>query len=103
MSAKFCKIRFFIFAGFLFTTTVVPFLSASLDSSPQITDGKQLINAMYEKYKGKWYDKLKIVQRVTYYRNGESDVLQKRRRAGEPDLDRVPGPAGEGAEQHRAI
>jgi len=76
MSAKFCKIRFFIFAGFLFTTTVVPFLSASLDSSPQITDGKQLINAMYEKYKGKWYDKLKIVQRVTYYRNGEEQGSQ---------------------------
>jgi hypothetical protein len=26
---------------------------------------------MYEKYKGKWYDKLKIVQKVTFYRNEE--------------------------------
>lgn len=76
MSGKFCKIRFFIFAGFLFTTIVVPFLSASLDSSSQIADGRELIKAMYEKYKGKWYDKLKIVQKVTYYRNGEEQGSQ---------------------------
>jgi hypothetical protein len=76
MSARFCKIRFFIFAGFLFTTTVVPTLSASLDSSAQITDGEELIKAMYDKYKGKWYDKLKIVQKVTFYRNGEEQGNQ---------------------------
>jgi hypothetical protein len=85
MSAKFCKIRFFIFACFLFTTTVVPFLSASLDLSSQITDGEELIKAMYEKYKGKWYDKLKI----------------KRRGAREPDLERIPGASRQSAQQHR--
>ena len=42
----------------------------------QITDGEDLIKAMYEKYEGKWYKKLKIVQKVTYYRNGEEQGSQ---------------------------
>jgi hypothetical protein len=76
MSGKFCKIRFFVLLGFLFTTIGTPLLSASLDSSSQITDGEELIKAMYEKYKGKWYDKLKIVQKVTVYRNGKEQRSQ---------------------------
>jgi hypothetical protein len=71
MSAKFCTIRFFVLAGFLLATIGAPFLSARVDSYSQITDGEELIKAMYEKYKGKWYDKLKIVQKVTFYKNEE--------------------------------
>jgi hypothetical protein len=76
MSWKFCKIRFYVLLGFLFATIGAPFLSASLDSTSQATDGEELIKAMYEKYKGKWYDKLKIVQKVTFYRTGEEQGSQ---------------------------
>ena len=76
MSGKFCKIRFFVLVGFLFTTIGALFLSASPGSSSQIANGEEIIKAMYEKYKGKWYKKLKIVQKVTYYRKGEEQGSQ---------------------------
>jgi hypothetical protein len=76
MSVTFRRILSFVLVSLLFAIFSAPFLSASLDSSSQITDGEELIKAMYEKYKGKWYDKLKIVQKVTYYRNGEEQGSQ---------------------------
>jgi hypothetical protein len=62
--------------GFLLTSIGNLFLSAGTDAFSQITDGEKLIKAMYGKYKGKWYDKLKIVQKVTFYRNGEEQGSQ---------------------------
>ena len=76
MSVIFRRIPSFVLISLLFAAFSTPFLSASLDSSSQITDGEELLKAMYEKYKGKWYDKLKIVQKVTYYRNGEEQGSQ---------------------------
>jgi hypothetical protein len=76
MSVTFRRILSFVLVSLLFAIFSAPFLFASLDSSSQITDGEELIKAMYEKYKGKWYDKLKIVQKVTFYRNGEEQGSQ---------------------------
>ena len=76
MIEKFYKIRFYVLVGFLLTSTGAPFLSAGLDASSQITNGEELIKAMYAKYKGRWYDKLKIVQKVTFYRSGEEQGSQ---------------------------
>ena len=36
-------------------------------------DGYELIKAMHRKYEGKWFVKLYIKQKVTYYKNGETE------------------------------
>ena len=38
-----------------------------------ILDGYELIDAMHDKYKGKWFEKLYIKQKVTFYKNGEKE------------------------------
>ncbi len=76
MSVIFRRIPSFVLVSLLFALLSTPLLSVSIDSSSQINDGEELIKAIYEKYKGKWYDKLKIVQKVTFYRNGEEQGSQ---------------------------
>jgi hypothetical protein len=76
MPVTFRRILSFVSVSILFAIFSAPFLSASPDSSLQINDGEELIKAMYEKYKGKWFDKIKIVQKVTYYRSGEEQGSQ---------------------------
>ena len=76
MSVNFRKVLSVVKVGFLCIALSTLVLNASLKSSEQIMNGEDLIKAMYEKYEGKWYKKLKIVQKVTYYRNGEEQGSQ---------------------------
>lgn len=76
MSANFRKILSTVIVGFLSTLLSISIISARLDTFSQIKNGEDLIKAMYEKYEGKWYKKLKIIQKVTYYRNGEEQGSQ---------------------------
>ena len=76
MSVNFRKILPVVIVCFLLTTLSISIIYAKLDTYSQIKNGEDLIKAMYEKYEGKWYKKLKIVQKVTYYRNGEEQGSQ---------------------------
>lgn len=76
MSVNFRKILPVVIVYFLLTTLSISIIYARLDTSSLIKNGEDLVKTMYEKYEGKWYKKLKIVQKVTYYRNGEEQGSQ---------------------------
>jgi len=76
MSGIIRKTCYLLFISLFITALGSLVLSASLDSSSSISTGEELIKVMFEKYKGKWYDKLKIIQKVTFYRNGEEQGSQ---------------------------
>jgi len=43
------------------------------NKSSDILDGYELIKATHKKYKNKWFEKLYIKQKVTYYNDGENE------------------------------